>query len=348
LIGASQILLLPLSLLPLLQSSLLSLLLPLPLLQALLLFLSALLLYLLLLLLLSPPLTLSLPQQLIDILLTPRFGMSVSTQKTFAFCRLFLILLAMSTLASSATPQPALEATNVRQALHFHGMYSQDSDSFPANRKQDLVDFLRERQNVFSLFNMNGKREAVMEDLTEETVSMWNKVCDEKFSDSDRPTPADCAFVSKTEIAFPGLKLKTRSLNGLKIKEVNGMPEVRGYLLGEQQDLEGLSPVKWIFNKITGYDLRPKGVFSKTDARVKHHATICDVDGGKVCFRYEIEFDILLDLPSSVLKVMPMSREKMEHQGGTSILKTVKEDVNEAVKSLIDTFKSTRLVRVPA
>jgi Holliday junction resolvase RusA-like endonuclease len=261
---------------------------------------------------------------------------------TMALATLCLTLVVGPSLAfhRPTTPTKSRFSFKLHETLRFHGNYVKLSEAFPSSQKISMENFLSDDDTMYLIFSLNGAREAAVESLTDESLQLWNKACDEKYGSSARPGSSDRTVVCDTHIGFPGLKLTTRVLNGFKLDKVDGSPVLLSYLIGEKQQLEGAAPVKWIYKQLTGYDKKPQDAYYQTQASASAKASICDTDDG-VVLRYEIDIEIVVEFPSALVKILPMSKEKVEEQGTNSVVKTVKKDVDNAVDVFITAYKSS-------
>jgi hypothetical protein len=238
--------------------------------------------------------------------------------------------------------RPVISA--LHETLRFKGTCEYVSEEFPLDQKQSLMDFLGQQENALILFNLGGNREAWYEPLSPNVLELWNNACNGNYGESARPLPSDCAVACNLVTSFPGLIMKNRVLNGMKVVvDQDGIPTVNAYLIGECQTVEGPAALKWLYSQLTGLDKRPKDTYSKPQSTSAYSTfSICD-SGDGVAVRFAVDVEVKVDFPNFLVKVLPSSKEKMEAQGSSAIVTPVKKDAKAAVDAFAEAFKKSYL-----
>lgn len=189
--------------------------------------------------------------------------------------------------------------------------------------------------------------------MTEQFKGYWEDICKHFHSDS-LPSDNDKLIAVATEVKFPGLKLVTTSVSG--VKELYSDDDDGRYLKGleillvaEKSEPKGAAPIVWLFNKLTANNDREKGVFYPPK-QSKARSLICaePLEDGSLTLSFTLDMQVTIEFPSVLMKILPSSKEKMEQQGSASILKTVSKDIDMAMLVAYEKFVEERLISMKA
>mmetsp|Transcript_13535 Transcript_13535/g.20539 ORF Transcript_13535/g.20539 Transcript_13535/m.20539 type:complete len:347 (-) Transcript_13535:302-1342(-) len=228
-------------------------------------------------------------------------------------------------------------------SLHFRGEKTYKSEPVPlihAN-PHDFSSFFSDNE-VRSLI-LNGDREDSIEILPQSEVS--DKIFDLWIKQSQivgglHPSLNDDVVfrVNTGTINFSGLKIKSNSLIGVKYLEESDesndtiKPEYQLVFIKDSPIVKGPRVLVWIYNQLTGSNKPTKDGTEKEQtvrafSRFSYEAT---PDGKSFVFSVQSKLEVIVEFPSLLLKIMPVSKEKAEEQGSASVLKAMGKDI-EAV-----------------
>lgn len=235
------------------------------------------------------------------------------------------------------------------EQLVFKGDYVGTSEKLPDDTtKQEIADFFAKPANRNIFLSAAGKRSVSTLEMTPQFKGYWKEVC-AHFNSKALPDDNDTVIAVDTEIKFPGMKLVTTTVSGVKGiytgDEGHMMRGMEALLVAEKTEAQGAKPVVWFFNKLTGYDKREKGAFyppKRTKARSIVEAKELPNDPSSLALIFTLQMQVTVEFPAALVKILPASKEKMEEQGSTSILKAVSKDVDVAVPAAYKKFMEER------
>jgi len=146
-------------------------------------------------------------------------------------------------------------------------------------------------------------------------------------------------------VKFPGLLVSTVVTMGaqLLLLPQNGddkamYPEYRFVLLESNMKADGPRPLVWLFNKLTGSGDTKKGNTGDTDDVLPQPTTSSSTrtwaepaEDNKVIFRTNSQLTTKINIPSVMMKLLPVKLEKFEEQGSASLQKVLDKDVEPAL-----------------
>lgn len=260
---------------------------------------------------------------------------------------LLSVLLASSVECfATKSAQPSLAATKrllaAEETLVFTGDYVYESDPVQGCTREDVISFFNEPTTQLFLISAGGKREVERHaTLTADMKRLWLGVC-EKFGSSldqeDWPSDSDEAVACDSIIQFPGLQLITTVLNGVKTRiDENGFPEYVFVLIGEKKRATGPAPIVWLYNKLTNADKEDAKNYILPETKAK--STVSIVEGeDEFSFKFTIEIQVQVGFPTSLIRILPTSKETMEEQGSAAVLKTVSGDIVDSITATRNDF----------
>ena len=222
-----------------------------------------------------------------------------------------------------------------KAALTFHGDVSISSDPLPeGTSREDAIAFLRKSETKNLLLSAGGTRPVAEIPMSDELENLWKECCKD-YGSEYLPETGDCILSCDSISQFPGVKLVTTVFSGVKAaKSENDSPQYTFLLVGEKQSVSGA--LAGIFNRLTGND--KKGDSLTPSGLAKSTVSVVESSGNKLAFNFEASIEIIVEFPSFLLKILPVSKEKAEAQGSASISKTISEDARKAVAGVYESY----------
>lgn len=139
---------------------------------------------------------------------------------------------------------------------------------------------------------------------------------------NDTPLP-ELVLAVDTKIPFPGLQLCNRVTIASRLDEQNFTYE--HYLIAEEKQVSGPAPLVYVYNKLvppTPGRTAPSGTaytkISKTSNTIVSDSTV----------------SIRVDFSDWLIRILPVTLEKMEKQGSQAVQKAVGKDINKFISTL--------------
>lgn len=244
---------------------------------------------------------------------------------------------------ATATTTTRLRAT---ETLVFEGDYGATTDALPADTTEtDAARFLDALGNRDIFLSAGGTRHVEEVHMTERFKGYWRDVC-RAFRSSVEPADDDALVAVTTEVRFPGLRLVTSSVSGIKEirdPETDLLKAFEVFLIAEKSEPQGAPPVVWIYNRLTGNDEKESGVFQPPkQARAKSVIGYTRLDDDSLVLSFQLDMQVVIEFPAVLLKILPTSKEKAEAQGSASVLKAVSRDIDSALQAAYDRFMEQR------
>jgi hypothetical protein len=233
------------------------------------------------------------------------------------------------------------------ETLVFTGDFAHLSDPIPKSRRSELAAFLRRDEAKHLLLSVGGKRPATRRELSKELLDLWVESCsdDGGYGDASLPDPdVDEVISSESIVNFPGLKMTSVIYSGTKLRTTGGdtsdsLPSHEFVMVAEQQRVEGPPPMVWLYRKLTGNDKSSERGPKLSKGRARSRVSIVETDDGtSLALSFATELQIRVDFPRFLVKALPTTKEKMEEQGSAAVLKTVSQDIKDAVAATREAF----------
>jgi len=138
---------------------------------------------------------------------------------------------------------------------------------------------------------------------------------------------------------FPGLQVYTVNTVGSRMvlsppvpfgKKLVALPEYQFTLIDTTLNAEGLPPAVWIFRKLTGTTNQTKTIATESHKRMTSSFTRVHMDPAgeenKVILSADAHLEVRINIPSLMLRFLPVSLKTLEQQGSASIQKAVEKD----------------------
>lgn len=218
--------------------------------------------------------------------------------------------------------------------LKFGAEINTKSNPLSYDSKEEVISFFKNPQNRNLFITAGGKRDYQTMSMTSDILRDWTKQCE--HMGTALPDENDEVFTVKTGgVQFPGLKLETSAIMGIKLIEKDGGLKYQITLIGDDRKVKGLPPVVSVFNKLTG-----GGSESGSSSNLSTTNIICDFgeEESKVAFKAETFLTVHIKFPAILLKILPTSKEKAEEQGSQSIYNSLSKDVQASMEAFEETY----------
>jgi hypothetical protein len=244
-------------------------------------------------------------------------------------------------------------SSTTTETLVFTGDFVHLSDPIPTSRRSELAAFLRRDEAKNLLLSVGGKRPATRRELSKELLDLWVESCGDDdghggYGEASLPDPdVDEVISSESIVNFPGLKMTSVIYSGTKLRSTsaNGddksdsLPSHEFVMVAEQQRVEGPPPMVWLYRKLTGIDKSTEEGPKLSKGRARSRVSIVETDDGtSLALSFATELQIRVDFPRFLVKALPTTKEKMEEQGSAAVLKTVSQDIKDAVAATREAF----------
>jgi len=242
------------------------------------------------------------------------------------------------TFASRKNASTRLREKEAKETLNFNVDFSYTSDLLPSS-SVDVHDFFRKKTTRDFMVSIGGTRQVEELPITAELKDAWKESCD-RFHSANFPNDTDDESVvsALSEAQFPGMKLQTSVLNGIKkIAMEDGTQGYETHLLAQKQEAYGPPPLVWIFNKLTGNADKEKGKFYPSSGKSISRVSVLEKEGGCV-FHWDCKLHIKVEFPAVLVRILPVKKEKMEEQGSAAIQKAVEKDIRGGVDATRELF----------
>lgn len=247
----------------------------------------------------------------------------------------------LNSRANDAVVNSKSRSSDEKETLNFEAILSVTSGPLGTEKKDELIAWMNSKQCRNHFLSAGGSRKLSEDSLTPELEQLWKDACDVFYGVDCLPEKGDAVVVSETVIAFPGLMLENSVYSGIKLLKKGNFPAYQTVLIAEKQRVYGLAPVVWIFNQLTGNSAKKDDQFGPPSGKAKSMISIIE-EKASFCVHFDCVVQVEVKFPKVLVKIMPMSKEKMEQQGSASVTKAVEKDVAKAVQSAIDAFLSWR------
>ncbi len=230
--------------------------------------------------------------------------------------------------------------------LHLTGKEILQSDPVPL--RSSLKSFLEQDEIKTMLLagNSGGDEppQALSKSVSISYKDEWTKQA--RIVGAQDPDPENGDVVCKVNtsgLKLPGIVVKSVAFIGTKVITDTGddsaLPIYEFVFIRDQRFAEGNKFIVWVFDKLTGKksddEEEPKILsLSRFYAKTLQNAN----NEPSVVFTIDAFLDIAVEFPSTLLKILPVSKEKAEEQGSTAIAKTLTNDTGAAVRKIASSY----------
>jgi len=226
--------------------------------------------------------------------------------------------------------------TKTAPTLLFSSDMILEVDPVPKISPDKVVEFFKIGENRNTAVSGGGKNPVETIEMTPELMAQWKKLA--KENGGEEPESTD-VFLSVTTggINFPGLKLKSQALIGSKLVLESTYPEFQFTLLGSENTAEGLPPVVWIYNKLTGAG-QEGGESSQETSSFTRVVVMPNGNDKELIIKADCSLSVGVNFPKILMKILPVSKEKAEEQGSEAISKTIQKDLTASMELFREKF----------
>lgn len=146
-------------------------------------------------------------------------------------------------------------------------------------------------------------------------------------------------------ISFSGLTVETTVNCGAKLIERNpdtGLPSYEFTMIKDSTSARGPKPLLWIYNQVMGL-VNGKGPQKKTTTSLCR-ISLVEVNGG-VAIDFESSFQVKLNFPSFLIRILPVSKGRAEKQGSSAVTKFVQKGVVDSLQRFEQSFLETKKLK---
>jgi hypothetical protein len=214
--------------------------------------------------------------------------------------------------------------------------------------KGEVLQFFRSSHFLENCLCATGRVERF--DLTPEYHQVWIDACSDYYGDDHLPVAVDCSvLVTQSNIQFPGLTMKNTLVSGIQLMEPSGdnttaLPFYKGILLGGQRSVSGAPPVVWLYHQLTSGGGGGRGAVRNDDGfrlpqtcRATNTISLMlnteQTETGRrsnYCVQTESQVTVFTDFSQLLVRILPMSVQKMELTGSAAVQKAVTRDIGAA------------------
>lgn len=147
-------------------------------------------------------------------------------------------------------------------------------------------------------------------------------------------------------ISFSGLTVETTVNCGAKLIEHNadtGLPSYEFTMIKDSTSARGPKPLLWIYNQVMGLVNGKGGNQQKTTTSLCRIALV-EVEGG-LAIDFESSFQVKLNFPSFLIRILPVSKGRAEKQGSSAVTKFVQKGVVDSLQRFEQSFLETKKLK---
>jgi len=148
-----------------------------------------------------------------------------------------------------------------------------------------------------------------------------------------------------TRTQFPGMVLKSMNIIGSKRIFSNSdqqydPSQYQLTLLDTKLEPEGNSPIVWLFKKIVGKETNGISKQPMEEPRGSSFTTFTleYLNDNEIQFTSDAKLSVRVEFPKLLIRLLPVSLEKMEEQGSKSMQSTIDKEVGPALERYVDTL----------
>jgi hypothetical protein len=230
------------------------------------------------------------------------------------------------------------EKTVLPTTLTFRGELTLNSNPGKAVDIEKIIEFFQNPEHRNLLVTAGGSRPASELSVTGELFNEWKKAASKVGATAPVGGAGEALLIVETGgIRFPGLTVISNAILGSKTFVLNHTPMYEFVLIKDEQSVEGLPPVVWIYKQLTGSGNKESA--SETSARSLRKVTV-DVDeaGKELKFKSVSSLEVAIKIPSLLLRILPVSKEKAEEQGSAAVLKAVEVDASKGIAKFKEAY----------
>jgi hypothetical protein len=250
-----------------------------------------------------------------------------------------------TTTLCATTEVSALETEpKEKTTLTLQGDTTTISNPVPKVSDDELSEFFRTLSYRNLLLTGGGERPCSEIEVTPDILDDWKRKC--RILGAIEPNENDPILsVVSPGIQFPGLKVESVAMVGIKFIDEQQPPRYEFVLLANDQKASGVAPAVWIFNKLTGKNAdddngkdnnsKLKSLSTVTYQEVVEEGGEEEDNGGNnnIVFQTKAFLSIGITFPKFLLKILPGDKETIEKRGAKSIIKTLDKDLVQSMEA---------------
>ncbi len=217
-----------------------------------------------------------------------------------------------------------------KETLQFGVSCCESSEPLPGTR-QEVERFFHSTACLDHFLSAGGTKPCRHLDFDDTLRDLWNVAC-EQDAEIRLPQDGDTVIATTNSLQFPGMLMENTVYSGIPAdsqKTTAKSNQMNFFLIAEEQTLVGARPVVWLYHKLTGGPPAAAGPHPP-----KAHARSKLVLTNNQTIVIEASVQITVEFPSTLLKLLPMSKEKVQEQGSASVSKTVVKDIAKSVETI--------------
>eukprot|EP00978_Attheya_sp_CCMP212_P018490 scaffold50625_cov46-Attheya_sp.AAC.2 len=225
--------------------------------------------------------------------------------------------------------------------LRFGGTVTFESEVVPyPPSPESLHLFFDSEVNRNLLLAGSGKTLISSHESTPDLMVRWKE--EARKAGAAEPNERDRMIRAVTPgIKFPGLTIKSVAILGTKIvqSDASPYPSYQCIMVGDTTEPEGLPPLVWVYNKLTGGQqgidtTKTQSARSFNSFCVKHNTENLD----EFFFESEVMLQVDLNFPPVLLKLIPGDKAIAEEKGTAAIMKTLNDDIPSGIANFREAY----------
>jgi hypothetical protein len=250
------------------------------------------------------------------------------------------------------------------EELVFDVVLDKTSNTIQVTDTNQICQYLQSPDCIIHYCSGGGRLNTSFEENNSVLDELWQRACQEYYGrehynpkNNENNKHPDRIVATETILQFPGLKMINRVYNVVQIVHTkeslsssssSSIPEVHSFMIGEKQQVTGLPPAVWLFNKLTGHDTRNNQSIAPSSGSALTRITWQTDDSttnnnmeGRL--RVQAHVTIRTKFPKAVLRFLPVSKAKMEQQGSHAVRKSIEKELDRACDTGAEHFNQWRL-----
>ena len=251
-------------------------------------------------------------------------------------------LLTTATLCATTEESASETEQKDKTTLTLQGVTTASSNPVPKVSDDELSEFFRTLSYRNLLITGGGERPCSEIEVTPDILDDWKRKC--RILGAIEPNENDSILsIVSPGIQFPGLKVESVGMVGIKFIDEHQPPRYEFVLLSNDQKASGVAPAVWIFNQLTGNNDKNDGKDNNSKLKSLSTVTYQEVvlkegeedNGGNnsIVFQTKSYLSIGITFPKFLLKILPGDKETIEKRGGKSIVKTLDKDLVQSMEA---------------
>jgi hypothetical protein len=277
-------------------------------------------------------------------------------------------------------------ASSSSEQLVFDVVLDRTSSAIQATDTREICQYIQSPDCIMHYCSGGGRLNCSLEENNSVLNELWQRACEEYYgrehyynnrSNENSKQHPDRIIATETVLQFPGLKMINRVYNVIKIvdtKESSSsssssnpaasihVPELLSFMIGEKQQVKGLPPAVWLFNKLTGYDTRKNqsispssgSAFTRITWQTDDTTTTIGTTSNSATenntmgrLRIQAHVTIRTNFPKALLRILPVSKAKMEQQGSQAVRKSIEKELDRACDTGAEHFHQWKQQQQP-